>query len=176
MRECVWMEGRRCGRTLLEGPDYVIWTRASGWCCVAPSRPGKMLLGVRQHLCVSVLGHVFVRVCVTALRENKAWTKKQYHSMCSLNTREGEKGMWEGWKGKMRHGWVFIEMLRAGCSFIQMLVYYEMLQKLIPDQKCMGWLHEMWNNERVCISHVKRGAWGLSFPDVDVMLASRVLP
>ncbi len=92
MRECVWMEGRRCGRTLLEGPDYVIWTRASGWCCVAPSRPGKMLLGVRQHLCVSVLAHVFVRVCVTALRENKAWTKKQYHSMCSLNTREGERG------------------------------------------------------------------------------------
>ncbi len=88
----------------------------------------------------------------------------------------GEKGMWEGWKGKMGHGWVFIEMLRAGCSFIQMLVYYEMLQKLILDQKCLGWLHEMWNNERVCISHVKRGAWGLSFPDVDVVLASRVLP
>ncbi len=90
--ECVWMEGRRCGRTLLEGPDYVIWTRASGWCCVAPSRPGKMLLGVRQHLCVSVLGHVFVRVCVTALRENKAWTKKQYHSMCSREReREGRE-------------------------------------------------------------------------------------
>jgi len=66
--------------------------------------------------------------CVPVLRENKAWTKKQCHSKYSLKMREGErgkeKGMWERWKGKIRHGWVFIEMLRAGCSFIQMLVYY----------------------------------------------------